>query len=175
MASLLLLQGLFLAFIAFIVYQHRIQKKALANLPPGPKPLPIVGNVLDLPPKGAPEFRHWLKHKDTYGLLSSVTVFGRTLVFMHSREAARDLLEKNAHKSAGRPTLCYAVRECGYNKFLPFLQNDDGHVRGRKAIHQQMNTPAAGARASSTQHVEVRRFLLRVLDRPNDLRQHLWR
>ncbi|KJZ72337.1 hypothetical protein HIM_08263 [Hirsutella minnesotensis 3608] len=173
MASLLL-QGLFLVICAYLVYRYRLQKKALVGLPPGPRPLPFVGNVLDLPPKGGPEFRHWLKHKDIYGPISSVTVLGNTLIFMHGRDAAREVLEKSAPKSSGRPTLCYAVRACGYNKFLPFLQNDDNHVRGRKAIHQQMNTPAAGARASATQHIEVRRFLKRVLDQPDDLRQHLW-
>lgn len=38
-------------------------------LPPGPKPRPLVGNLADLPPNGAREWEHWLKHKDLYGRL----------------------------------------------------------------------------------------------------------
>lgn len=36
-------------------------------LPPGPKGLPLVGNVNDLPQPGVFEAHHWLKHKDLYG------------------------------------------------------------------------------------------------------------
>jgi hypothetical protein len=36
-------------------------------LPPGPKPLPIVGNVRDMPAPGSAEWLHWLKHKELYG------------------------------------------------------------------------------------------------------------
>lgn len=32
-------------------------------LPPGPKPLPIVGNVRDMPAPGSAEWLHWLKNK----------------------------------------------------------------------------------------------------------------
>ena len=38
-------------------------------LPPGPKPLPLIGNLLDMP-KG-PEGPFWAKHKELYGLLHS--------------------------------------------------------------------------------------------------------
>lgn len=36
-------------------------------LPPGPKGLPIVGNLNDLPKPGEFEAHHWLKHKELYG------------------------------------------------------------------------------------------------------------
>lgn len=38
-------------------------------LPPGPKPKPVIGNLLDMPPAGQPEWMHWAKHKDLYGKL----------------------------------------------------------------------------------------------------------
>ena len=40
-------------------------------LPPGPKRLPLIGNLLDLP-KG-PEGPHWAKHKALYGKLALYT------------------------------------------------------------------------------------------------------
>lgn len=39
-------------------------------LPPGPKGLPVLGNINDLPKPGEPEWEHWLRHKDLYGAYS---------------------------------------------------------------------------------------------------------
>ncbi len=50
-------------------------KKHPGALPPGPKPLPIIGNIADLPPAGCREWEHWTKHKDLYGEL--VLLWGR--------------------------------------------------------------------------------------------------
>ena len=41
------------------------RSKTPGSLPPGPKPLPLIGNMLDLP-KGK-EWEHWVKHKELYG------------------------------------------------------------------------------------------------------------
>ena len=49
------------------------RKKFLAPLPPGPKPKPIIGNLLDLPSKGEADWLHWYKHKKTYGAYSTDT------------------------------------------------------------------------------------------------------
>ena len=37
------------------------------QLPPGPKGLPLIGNLNDMPPPGVLEAHHWLKHKELYG------------------------------------------------------------------------------------------------------------
>lgn len=43
----------------------------------------------------------------------------------------------------------------------------------RKALHSVMGTKAAVAQFDSLQDTEVRRFLLRVLEKPKDLFQHI--
>ena len=55
---------------ALLSYYLIFRKVSGPPLPPGPKPLPTVGNVLDLPPKGVPEYQHWLTFKDKYGPLA---------------------------------------------------------------------------------------------------------
>lgn len=52
----------------YVLYAIVARNKSTTPLPPGPKPLPLVGNIADLPPKGAKEWEHWLKHKDLFGV-----------------------------------------------------------------------------------------------------------
>lgn len=46
-------------------------KAPRAPLPPGPKGLPIIGNVGSDLPRGGRDWEHWLKHKDLYGMNST--------------------------------------------------------------------------------------------------------
>lgn len=51
-----------------IVYSSRREKRP--PLPPGPKGLPLVGNLNDLPQPGKLEAHHWLEHRELYGSAS---------------------------------------------------------------------------------------------------------
>lgn len=77
-------------------------------LPPGPKGLPLVGNLTDLPPPGTPEYFHWLKHKDIYGPISSVTILGQTLIILNGEDAAFELMDKRASIYSGRAKMKFA-------------------------------------------------------------------
>jgi hypothetical protein len=50
-----------------------------APLPPGPKGLPLLGNLNDLPKPGELEAHHWLKHKDLYGSYDLFSKVSQTL------------------------------------------------------------------------------------------------
>lgn len=84
------------------------QNQKRAPLPPGPKGLPLLGNVADLPPPGTPEYTHWLKHKDLYGPISSVTVLGQTLVIINDKSIAFELLDKRSNFCSGRAKMKFA-------------------------------------------------------------------
>lgn len=70
-------------------------------LPPGPKPLPLIGNVFDLPKE-----KDWLTYRawnDQYGDVVCVDVLGQKIVILGSAAAVNDLLEQRGAIYSDRP------------------------------------------------------------------------
>lgn len=121
-----------LLLTAAILYAVRLlwgRKSTSHPLPPGPRPWPVLGNFVDLPPAGVQEWQFWLDHKEKYGQyarmcyfcwpgyilkcfcegpISSVTTFGTTIVLLHSPELAFELLERRAAKHSSRPHMIFS-------------------------------------------------------------------
>lgn len=98
--------------LGFYLARYVVSQRNKLPLPPGPKPWPLLGNVTDLPPPGQPEWKHWLKFKDLYGPISSITVLGQTLIIIHDKEAASELMEKRAGNYSSRPYAPFADGMC---------------------------------------------------------------
>lgn len=166
---------LFLFFslaVAAVYFWRRLRKATFKALPPGPTPLPLVGNILDLPANEEPEFQHWLRFKDKFGPISSITVLGQTVVMLHDKQAAMDILDKTATKSSGRPNFVFATM-CGFHKWISFMQYDPTWRQHRKAIHQQMGTKKTAAQFNDAQDMETRRLLVRLTEDPKGLFEHI--
>jgi hypothetical protein len=108
MAQFLLAYSIGLALSLYIIRKIIIVRNRLP-LPPGPKGLPLIGNIADLPPKGIPEWQHWSKFRDLYGPLNSVTVTGQTIILIHDRQMAAELFEKQAAKYSSRPSMVFSA------------------------------------------------------------------
>lgn len=144
-----------------------------SGLPPGPRPLPFIGNLLDLPPKGVPEFQHWLKHRTQYGPISSVSVMGITMIIIHDLPTARLLLDKKAARTTGRPVFKFAQTLCGFDEILALRQPDECYHRRRKLLHKGIGTKTDSDRYGHIMEAETRNFVLQMLDRPNNLVENL--
>ncbi|KAH6666529.1 O-methylsterigmatocystin oxidoreductase [Plectosphaerella plurivora] len=152
--------------VGFLVYRHLSTRHQLP-LPPGPKPLPLLGNISDFPPTdGTPEHLHWLKHKDQYGGISSVTVMGMTLVIVHDRDMAHELLDKMASRTSGRPTMVMANKLCGYESIVLCQGYNSTFQRYRKFLHQELGTKVSAAQFRGAQESEVARQLVRSAKSP---------
>lgn len=162
-----------LLIVGYSLYRVNLRWSKYPKLPPGPKSWPIIGNILDLPPKGVPEYQHWLKHKDAYGPISSVAALGQTIVILHDRDAVHELMVKRSLKTLSRPWLEFANNWCDFRKITSFRPYDNVFQQHRKYMHQQFGTKKLIAQYNTTIEVETRRFLLRLLETPENLIQHL--
>ncbi|OAA37562.1 OrdA [Beauveria brongniartii RCEF 3172] len=137
MAVPIWLTWVLVAVVGYLVYKKSTSKNK-SRLPPGPKPMPVLGNINDLPRPGKLEYRHWLEHKDVHGLISSVTVMGMTLVIVHDKKAAHQLLDQVAAKTSGRPTMVMANQLCGYEAIVVYQSYTCTIRRCRKYLHREL-------------------------------------
>ncbi|KAK7986992.1 cytochrome P450 [Apiospora saccharicola] len=175
-SSNLLVSGVLLGIVvwaAINLFQVSHRPGPLYPLPPGPKGKPIVGNLGDLPALGAREWEHWAKHKKLYGPISSVTAFGTTIVVLSTLEGARELLENRSSIYSGRAPMEFGGEMCGWKYMLALRPADRGMRAIRKFLHGAVGTRAALGNYAELQETEVRRLLLRVLEKPEGLRDHI--
>ncbi|QQK45224.1 Cytochrome P450, E-class, group I [Penicillium digitatum] len=123
------------------------RKRYPLPLPPGPKQKPIIGNLKDLPSPDQQDWMHWLKFKELYGPISSLTVLGKHIIILNDAKLAMQLLERRSAIHSGRPQNTFSDMS-GWNNILGAL-NNPGRTK------------------------EVGRFLLRVLDEPDKLQKHI--
>ncbi|KAJ6540312.1 cytochrome P450 [Mycena capillaripes] len=136
-------------------------------LPPGPKGIPLIGNVLDMPKSYAwKTFAQW---GDIYGGIMSVTLLCQPFVILNDPAIATEILEKRGNIYADRPTLEMANMS-GYDRVLVnarYGQRTPARFREyRKLIGKVIGTRAGMANYNPLEDYQANMFLKRVLDDP---------
>ncbi|KAM0289033.1 hypothetical protein ACHAO9_006542 [Fusarium lateritium] len=162
-----------LTLLSYLIFRH-IQQRSKGPLPPGPKGLPLLGNIRDLPPPGTLEWRHWQTHKEKYGPISSVSVLGQLFVILHDKQVIVDLLETRALKSASRPKLVFAGDIVGYDSIMGMMPYDRTFRLHRKLTATQVSSKSI-VRFEPIQELEILRLLKRIQTDPKseNLPDHL--
>ncbi|KAI0261388.1 cytochrome P450 [Gloeopeniophorella convolvens] len=136
------------------------------RLPPGPYGLPLLGNVIGLPKEY--EWLHWAKFKDTYGPVSSVCIMGQPIILLNSLKACEDLLEKRSSVYSGRPVLQFAGEMIGWNLQMILSPYNDHFRSMRKLVARHIGTNVAITKFRPIQQLEMRYFLARVCEDPEN-------
>ncbi|KAJ5673715.1 hypothetical protein N7507_002842 [Penicillium longicatenatum] len=156
----------------FAYSTQRNRKRHDLPLPPGPRPKPIIGNLRDLPSPNEQDWQHWLKHKELYGPISSLRVLGKRIIILNDAQLAVQLLEKRSAIHSSRPQQNFTEMS-GWHNVLGALRNPE-HIRmTRKYLHQEIGSNNSVACFNDVQITEVSRFLLRVMNDPERLQQHI--
>ncbi|KAH9029938.1 cytochrome P450 [Lactarius pseudohatsudake] len=136
------------------------------RLPPGPPGLPFLGNIADMPKDY--EWRHWAKHKDIYGPISSVCIMGQPIIILNSLKVCEDLLEKRAVIYSGRPVLRFAGEMIGWNLQMILSPYGERFRSMRKLVARHIGTNTGIAKFRPAQEREAIHFLARVSENPDN-------
>lgn len=142
------------------------------RLPPGPTPLPFIGNKLDIPQsKPWIQFAEWSKK---YGPIYTLWIGRKPTLIISDPNVAVDLMEKRSPKYSSRPRM--VVMGEVYNGNASILTQPYGKswsIR-RKLLHQALN-PRALKLYKPTQEAEATRLCNALLTNPQGWEKELER
>ncbi|KAI0258887.1 cytochrome P450 [Gloeopeniophorella convolvens] len=168
-SNALLVAGLVIPLFLFAV---RLGRRRLPY-PPGPKRLPIVGNLFDMPTRN-----EWMVYKEwsnEYGSdIVHVDVLGAHTVIVNTTKAAHELFEKRSAIYSDRPPLVAINHLIGMDSNLGFIPYGDRwrHLRREFQVHF---TPQASKAYHSLQERASHRLLAYLLASPEDYPRHFQR
>ncbi|KAF9463803.1 OrdA protein [Collybia nuda] len=157
------------AVVGLYVLQRYLSQKGSTPLPPGPRGLPLIGNVADMPSK-----REWVTFAEwgrKWGGICSVRLMGRSMVIVNSSEIM-DELDKQGAIYSDRPRLEMGGELVGYKDTLVLLPYGARFRSFRKYFSNFLGPIPMENHVLTVEH-ESHRFLKRVLTKPNDLMTHL--
>ncbi|KZV76735.1 cytochrome P450 oxidoreductase [Peniophora sp. CONT] len=148
-----------------------LRKSGRHPLPPGPWPLPLIGNLLDLPRKD--DWLHWLRLGDRYGPLIFVRVLGTPMVIVNKLDMCIDMLERRSAVYSGRPLLTFAGKMVGWDRQMLLAEPDERHRKMRRMTARHFGTRETAAAYRSAQEDEARLYLLAIDTRPHEIIRHI--
>ncbi|MCJ1364085.1 hypothetical protein MMC16_003194 [Acarospora aff. strigata] len=165
---------IFFGIVALYVISRLLRGQGNGRpLPPGPKGIPILGNINDMPKPGTLECHHWLQHKELYGPISSVTVLGQTMVIINDPQIAFEIMRDRSAIHSSRPGQIFSGEIVGWKNATAMSPYNDTWKIHRKNIMKVASTNVSISVFDRVQEAESAHFLLNVLDSPNDLFDHI--
>ncbi|KAI1137483.1 cytochrome P450 family protein [Hypoxylon sp. FL0543] len=143
-----------------------------ARLPPGPRTLPIVGNMHLMPTfKPYKKFTEWGK---IYGPIYSLMVGSNPLVVLQSHKVAKDLLDKRGSNYSSRPDL-YIMSDVSSRGLRQLVMQYNPTWRLiHRVNHSILNAKAIKA-YTPYQILESRQMLVDILDNAAEHKRHIQR
>ncbi|KAK7321794.1 hypothetical protein VNO77_32739 [Canavalia gladiata] len=112
MMAMFVLSFLYFFILFIIIHRRKVTNRARASLPPGPSPLPLIGNLHQLD-KSSPHRYLWQLSK-RYGPLVSLRYGSVPTLIVSSAKMAKEVLKTHDLKFASRPQFL-GLRKLSYN------------------------------------------------------------
>ncbi|KAG2140235.1 cytochrome P450 [Suillus bovinus] len=138
------------------------------KLPPGPVPLPLLGNVLSINTK-----EPWLTYTEwaaTYGDLVFVRLLGQGVLVINSQHVAEALLNKRSRVYSDRPYVA-TVKPFGWSDNFAFTSYGDEWRLCRRLFHQTF-CPDSAFNFRPMQIKRAREMISNLIDDPQHYHSH---
>ncbi|KAG1829824.1 cytochrome P450 [Suillus variegatus] len=164
LAILVILLASFIVITSFKRFITNRQKK----LPPGPVPLPLLGNVLSVKTK-----EPWLTYTEwaaVYGDLFFVRLLDQEIVVINSQHVAEALLDKRSRIYSDRPYLA-TIEPIGWSIIFAFIGYGDEWRLCRRLFQQTFRRDSA-LKFHPMQIKQAREMILNLIDDPQNYHSH---
>ncbi|KAJ7115441.1 cytochrome P450 [Mycena epipterygia] len=157
--------------LLFALYYSARWTRHKLPLPPGPRKLPLVGNLFDIPSTFEwVTYTEWSKRYDSDIL--HLNVAGKSIIVLSSLEAVEDLLDKRASTYSDRPRLPMVNELMCWSLGLAFMKYGDRWRTHRRLFHEQFNSVAVQNFRPKLRD-GTHDLLRRMVKQPDDFLHHL--
>ncbi|KAF7288548.1 Cytochrome P450 [Mycena chlorophos] len=161
--------ALLLTYYGIKVFKSWVKPGSYLPYPPGPRPLPLVGNKI-------PTVFPWLTYTEwgnQYGPIMHIKTFSEHIIIINSAKVANDLLEKRSHIYSDRPQIpMISLTRMGWDVNLGFMQYGDKWRRHKRLMHQYFRHEAA-IKYQPIHLQKVHGILRKLLVNPTEFRDHI--
>ncbi|KAF8874410.1 putative CyP450 monooxygenase [Infundibulicybe gibba] len=148
----------------------RRKRRSRLPLPPGPKPVPVIGNLFDMPTvKPWEVYDQWIKE---YGDIIHINVLGHPIILLGSVTRTSDLFEKRSSIYSDRVRMPMLNDLMGWDFNFGFMEYGPLWRKHRKLFHDHFH-PNIVPTYRPVQLQEARVFLSRLLDSPTRFPHHI--
>lgn len=154
-----------LCAVYFILNLSSKQDKKRLPLPPGPKALPLLGNIFQIPQQ-----RYWERYQEwhqKYGPIFSLKTGTKVVIVLGNHQVAHDLLEKRSRIYSSRPAFTFA-RECLTKNLMVGILPYGPKWREGRRVQASLLTVTAAQKYQALQDLESKQLLFELLSQKEE-------